>query len=404
MKRVVVTGLGAVTPLGQSVPVFWQRLCAGERGLRRISRFDPTGLRNELGGEVCNWRFDTESFGLAQAPDLATQFLLQAAREAMGDAGLEGRGTSSRPTVGAVLSTNFGGGESWEEWCRVLRGQPPAGTVPFAEFAFHTALGHLRDVFGLEGPLSLLSIACASGAAAIGYALDLIRAGEATAMLAGGHDALAPTPLSGLSTLHTITAEDIRPFSADRSGTLFGEGAAVLMLEELDHARARGAHVYAEVLGSWQNNNAYHLTAPDPGGAGMARVLESALADADLLPEQLEYINAHGTSTALNDATETQAIKRVFGDYAYRLPVSSTKSVTGHLLGAAGALEAILTIRALETGILPPTMNLMHPDPDCDLDYVPNQARAVPIRTALSNSFGFGGHNVSLIFGHYEQR
>jgi len=399
MKRVVVTGLGAVTPLGQSVPVFWQRLCAGERGLRRISRFDPTGLRNELGGEVCDWRFDTESFGLAQAPDLATQFLLQAAREAVGDAGLEGRGTSSRPTVGAVLSTNFGGGESWEEWCRVLRGQPPAGTAPFAEFAFHTALGHLRDVFGLEGPLSLLSIACASGAAAIGYALDLIRAGEATAMLAGGHDALAPTPLSGLSTLHTITAEDIRPFSADRSGTLFGEGAAVLMLEELDHARARGAHVYAEVLGSWQNNNAYHLTAPDPGGAGMARVLESALADADLLPEQLEYINAHGTGTKPHDAAETEAIKTVLGPHAYEIPVSSIKGAIAHLMGAAGAIEAVATVQTIATDVVPPTVNYREPDPECDLNIVPNVAQEASVQYAATISAGVGGSNACVVFG-----
>ncbi|MCE5239286.1 beta-ketoacyl-[acyl-carrier-protein] synthase family protein [bacterium] len=428
MKRVVVTGLGAVTPLGQSVPVFWQRLCAGERGLRRISRFDPTGLRNELGGEVCDWRFDTESFGLMQAPDLATQFLLQAAREAVGDAGLEGRGTSPRPTVGAVLSTNFGGGESWEEWCRVLRdgapftpplrgGQggdavlPPApscarsrarkggGNGPFTEFAFHTALGHLREVFGLEGPLSLLSIACASGAAAIGYALDLIRAGEATAMLAGGHDALAPTPLSGLSTLHTITAEDIRPFSADRSGTLFGEGAAVLMLEELEHARARGAHVYAEVLGSWQNNNAYHLTAPDPGGAGMARVLESALADAGLPPEQLEYINAHGTGTKPHDAAETEAIKTVLGTHAYEIPVSSIKGAIAHLMGAAGAIEAIATVQTIATDVVPPTVNYREPDPECDLNIVPNVAQEASVQYAATISAGVGGSNACVVFG-----
>ena len=399
MKRVVVTGLGVVTPLGQSVPVFWQRLCAGERGLRRISRFDPTGLRNELGGEVCDWRFDTESFGLAHAPDLATQFLLQAAREAVGDAGLERRGTSPRPTVGAVLSTNFGGGEAWEEWCRVLRGQPPAGTVPFTEFAFHTALGHLRDVFGLEGPLSLLSIACASGAAAIGYALDLIRAGAAAAMLAGGHDALAPTPLSGLSTLHTITAEDIRPFSADRSGTLFGEGAAVLVLEELEHARARGAHVYAEVLGSWQNNNAYHLTAPDPGGAGMARVLESALADAGLPPEQLEYINAHGTGTRPHDAAETEAIKTVLGPHAYEIPVSSIKGAIAHLMGAAGAIEAIATVQTIATDVVPPTVNYREPDPECDLNIVPNVAQEASVQYAATISAGVGGSNACVVFG-----
>ncbi|MBU0607173.1 MAG: beta-ketoacyl-[acyl-carrier-protein] synthase family protein, partial [Armatimonadetes bacterium] len=434
MKRVVVTGLGAVTPLGRDVPGFWQRLCAGERGLDRISRFDPTGLRNELAGEVRGWEFDAGSFGLQRSPDLATQFLLHAVREALGDASLQlrgagaaGGGPAAGPAIGAVLSTNFGGDNSWEALCEVLRGNgvpPPApslqgggngngndltppfrggqggdAVLPFTEFAFHTALGHLKHAFGLTGPLSLLSIACASGAAAIGHSLDLIRAGSVPVMLAGGHDALAPTPLSGLSTLHTITADDIRPFSADRSGTLFGEGAAVLVLEELEHAQARGARIYAEVLGSWQNNNAYHLTAPDPGGAGMTRVLRSALEDAALAPDQLDYINAHGTGTKPHDSAETEAIKAVLGAHAYDIPVSSIKGAIAHMMGAAGAIEAIATVQTIATGIVPPTVNYREPDPECDLNVVPNVAQEAAVRYAATISAGVGGSNACVVFG-----
>ncbi len=429
MRRVVVTGLGAVSPLGLNVETFWQRLIAGERGIGRITRFDPTGLRNERGGQIWDWTFCPASYGISTPPDLATQFLLQATQEALADAGLVWEAPASpcasgrlrcshcealgaRPLIGAVLSTNFGGDTSWEDFCRLLR-QDDCGnqaariqehsemcslTRAFSEFAFHTALSHIQHIFGLNGPLSLLSIACASGAAAIGYALDLIRAGEATIIVAGGHDALAPSPLSGLSTLHTITAEDIRPFSADRSGTLFGEGAAMLVLEELKHAKERGARIYAEVLGSWQNNNAFHLTAPDPGGAGMARVLRTALRDANLPPEKLDYINAHGTGTVPHDAAETEAIKAVLGPHAYEILVSSIKGAIAHLMGAAGAIEAIATIKAIETHIVPPTVNYRQADPACDLNVVPNQAQERPVQYAATISAGIGGSNACVIF------
>jgi 3-oxoacyl-(acyl-carrier-protein) synthase len=296
-----------------------------------------------------------------------------------------------------VLSTNFGGGLAWEDYCRGLSTGEPTGD--FAEFAFHSALGHLCRAFGLSGPASLLSIACASGAAAVGYALDLLRCGAADAMVAGGHDALAPTPLSGLSVLHTMTADDIRPFSADRSGTLFGEGAGILVLETLEHAQARGARVYAEVLGSWQNNNAYHLTAPDKGGAGMARVLAGALDDAALAPECLDYINAHGTGTKPHDAAETEAIKQVLGARAYEIPVSSVKGSIGHLMGAAGAVEALATVKTIETGWVPATVNYREPDPECDLDCVPNKARQAAVGYAATISAGVGGSNACVVFG-----
>ncbi|MEN6301094.1 MAG: beta-ketoacyl-[acyl-carrier-protein] synthase family protein [Armatimonadia bacterium] len=388
MNRVVVTGLGAVTPLGLDVTTFWQRLCAGERGMKRLSRFDPTGLRNENGGEINDWTFDPSAYGLQDAPDLAVQFLLHAAGEALGDAGLRGA-----PAIGAVLSTNFGGGLAWEDFCR--DGSP----LDFDDFAFHTALDCLAHAFDLTGPLSLLSIACASGAAAVGYAFDLIRAGKAEAMLAGGHDVLSPSPLSGLSVLHTITAEDIRPFSADRSGTMFGEGAALLVLESLDSARARGAGIYAEVLGSWQNNNAYHLTAPDKGGAGMARVLGGALNDAQLDAAKLDHINAHGTGTKPHDVAETEAIKSVLGGHAYEIPVCSIKGAIAHLMGAAGAVEALACVKTIETGMVPPTVNYREQDPECDLDYVPNEAREDTVRYAATISAGVGGSNACVVFG-----
>ena len=397
MNRVVVTGLGAVTPLGHEVKTFWSRLIAGERGLKRLTRFDPTGLRNEIGGEVWDWQFEPGAFGLTIAPDLATQFLLQAAREALADAALSEGPASGGPAIGAVLSTNFGGAIAWEDYCRGYFAGAP--TEDFAEFAFQSALGHLRRTFGLEGPLSLLSIACASGAAAIGSAADLIRDGKAAVMLAGGHDTLSPTPLSGLSTLHTITADDIRPFSADRSGTLFGEGAALLVLESLDHAQQRGARIYAEVLGSWQNNNAYHLTAPDKGGAGMARVLGGALDDARLPAERLDYINAHGTGTKPHDAAETEAIKHVLGPHAYEIPVTSIKGSIAHLMGAAGAIEAVATVKTIETGNIPPTLNYREADPECDLDYVPNEGREGVVRYAATISAGVGGSNACVVFG-----
>ncbi len=418
MKRAVITGLGAVTPLGLNVPEFWRRLLAGERGLRKITRFDASGLRNDLAGEISEWRFDPAEYGLAQEPDRATQFLLAAAREAWeGSAllpgttgvspvapqdgcrcrdGRDARRTGSR--VGAVLSSNFGGAEAWEEYAHSLR-EPPVDAEMLHEFRFDTAAEYLGRLIPLSGPVMCLSIACASGAAAIGMAADIIKAGDAEVMLAGGHDCLAPSHLAGLSVLHTITAEDIRPFSKHRSGTLFSEGAGMVVVEELEHARARGARPVAEVLGSWQNNNAFHITAPDEGGAGMQRVLRRALEEAGIAPEQVDYINAHGTGTEHHDPAETEAIKAVLGSHAYQTPVSSIKGALGHLMGAAGAVEIIATALALRDGVLPPTVNLDECDPDCDLDYVPNVAREQQIQHAVSISAGIGGSNAVVVLG-----
>lgn len=385
-----------MTPLGSCVSDFWDGLIRNRRALGRITRFDPTGLRNEKAGEVRDWSFVPPEFGLADAPDLATQFLLVAAREATCDAELT-LPVPDPTRAGAVLSTNFGGSSSWEAFVESwLAGQ--TNPEAFEEFAFDTALDHLFTCFGLAGPGSLLSIACASGAAAVGSAFDLIRYGRADVMLCGGHDALARSPLAGLSVLRTITPDDILPFSANRSGTLFGEGAAILVLEALEHAADRGAAAYCEVVGSWQNNNAYHLTAPDPGGNGMIRVLAEALADGGVDPAEVDYINAHGTGTEYHDPEETHAIKTVLGPHAYQIAVSSIKGAIGHLMGAAGAAEAVATVKALQTGIVPPTLNDGVADPEMDLDFVVNQSRHHPTHCAATISAGVGGSNACVVF------
>jgi len=393
-RHAVITGLGAVTCLGHDVPALWDGLVAGRSGIDRITRFDPTGLRNERGGQVRDWRFAPDEFDLDAAPDEATQFLLVAAREAWRDAGLGSRADLDR--VGAIASTNFGGGPSWEEYVRRSVAQQPTGRT-FAEFAFATGLAYLARTFGLQGPTTLLSIACASGTAALGCALDWVRAGRADVVLAAGHDVLAPTVLAGLSILGTMTKEEIRPFSATRSGTLFGEGAGVLVVEAPHHAAARGARVYAELLGSCQTNNAYHMTAPDKGARGMIRVLSNALADAGVEPRAVDYINAHGTGTKPHDPEETHAIKAVLGERAAQIPVSSIKAAVAHTMGAAGAVEAIATVKALAEGVIPPTLNYEEPDPECDLDYVPNQARRQAIGCAASISAGIGGSNACVV-------
>lgn len=394
-RRVVVTGLGAVTPLGDNVGGFWQRLVKGERGIKPITKFDPTGLRNEKAGEVSPWEFHCDEFGMAREPDEATQFLLAAARQAIRDADL---GAEQLSQAGAIIATNFGGAMSWERFVDSIVNET-AQPHHFAEFRFDTALSHLRDCWSLNGPSSLLSIACASGTVAVGYGFDLIRCGQADIMLTGGHDTLAPSHLAGLSVLHTITAEDIRPFSKNRSGTLFGEGAGAMILEEYDAAQARGAHLYCEVLGWAQNNNAYHITAPDKGGAGISRVLQTALANAQVDSSTIDYINAHGTGTEYHDPAETQAIKAILGAHAYQIGVSSIKGAIGHLMGAAGVVEAIATVKTLQDQVLPPTVNYEESDPECDLDYVPNQARRGSVSCAATISAGIGGSNACVILG-----
>ncbi len=393
--RVVITGMGIVSCLGTGLKAFWNGLISNKSGIAPLTKFDPTGLRNDKAGQVRDWAFDPAASGMDAPPDEATQFLLAAAHEAISNAGLTD-GSHDPRRAGMFLSTNFGGGMSWEEHVhRRLESLPT--NASFREAAFHTPLTHLARVFSFRGPASLLSIACASGTAAIGCALEAIRHDRADVMLAAGHDSLSPSCLAGLSILATMTREEIRPFSANRSGTLFGEGAAVLVLESLEHAQARGAEPLAEVLGSWQTNNAYHLTAPDKGARGMIRVLAEAIADAGVAADEIDYVNAHGTGTEAHDPEETHAIKTVLGERAYEIPVSSIKAAVAHMMGAAGAAEAIATVQAIRTGVVPPTLNYQERDEECDLDYVPNEARSVPVSCAASISAGVGGSNACVV-------
>jgi 3-oxoacyl-[acyl-carrier-protein] synthase II len=403
-NRIVVTGLGAVTPFGPTCDTLWQGLLSGQRALSELTKFDPTGLRNTKAGQIHDWQFAAADFSLERTPDEAVQFLLVAAAEAISDAGLSEQlqsGAPVHPQAGTVLATNFGGGASWEEYMSGLLDRQPSPDR-FADFSFHTAISDLCHAFALGGPCSQLSMACASGTAAIGLAAEMIRDGQVEMMLVGGYDALAPSPLSGLSLLRTITDDDLRPFSANRSGTLFGEGAGVLLLESLEHARKRGARCYCEVLGAWQNNNAYHLTAPDAGGAGMARVLAGALHKASVATEQIQHINAHGTGTEYHDVAETEAIKSVLGAAAYDATVVSIKGALSHLMGAAGAVEGLVAALSIYHQKVPPTTNYSEPDPACDLDYVTEGCRDQNIQYAASISAGIGGDNSCVILGRLD--
>jgi len=397
-RRAVITGMGVVSCLGHDLDAFWRGLIQNHNGIGPIDRFETEGLRNDLAGQVRDWTFTPADFDLDEPPDLATQFLLTAAFEAVRASGLSLRSGGFSEGVGAVLASNFGGAPSWEGYVAgLLEGEVDPDL--FSKFGFHSGLEHLATCFGLGGPVDLLSVACASGTAAVGAAADVIRLGRADVMLAGGFDALAPTPLAGLSVLHTITAEHIRPFSADRSGTIFGEGAAVLVIEDYETAMQRGATIHVEVLGWAENSNAYHLTAPDNEGAGMTRVVQDALNDAGVGGETIDYVNAHGTGTVPHDPAETSAVKAVLGDHAYDMPMSSIKAAVGHMMGAAGSAETITTAKAITDGVLPPTLNYREPDPECDLDYVPNESRPGEVGRALSISAGIGGNNACVVLG-----
>ena len=406
MRRVVITGMGVVSCLGNEVEAVWRAVAAGRSGLAPMARWDPAGLRNPRMGEVKDFPWDDEH-------DEAGQFALHAAGQALGAAGLltEGlpvpplaqhweRGPGGEgPSIGLVSSTNFGGAASWDQYLASLQeGYVDAEIAElFREFTFGRTAELLVERFGLTGPVRVLSLSCSSGTAALGQGLDLIRLGKAPAVLCEGHDSLAYSSMAGLSILRTITNEEIRPFDARRSGTIFGEGSAALVLEDLEHAQARGATILAEVLGYAVNNNTYHLTAPDKEGEGIVAVLREALRDAGVTGEEIDYVNAHGTGTAYFDVTETKAVKTVLGDRAYQIPMSSIKPAVGHMMAAAGSVEALITVCALRDGLAPPTLNLEQPDPECDLNYVPGAARQAEMRTALSISSGIGGNNAAVV-------
>ena len=384
MKTVVVTGLGAICCLGKTVAEFWTAVCDGLYGIRPLTRFDTSRHIIKHGGEVLN-------FSAPPDTDLATAFALAAAQQAVDDAALKGGG-SDPSRAGLVLGTNFGAMAAAE---RLFQSQDAAdqAAITFQETSRLVARAH-----GFRGAVSSLSLSCASGNAAIGYALDAIRAGWADVMLAGGYDAISEYVWTGLEALRTMTTEKVRPFDKNRSQTIFSEGAAVLVLEDAEHARRRGAKVLCEVAGHALNNNAYHMAHPDPGGEQMAQVMRLALEDARMSPQEIDHINSHGTGTKLNDVAETQAIKTVFGKRAYEIPVNSIKSSVGHVMGAASAVEAVASVLTLRDGVIPPTINYETPDPECDLNYVPNKKLVTPVKAVLSNSAGIGGCNSVVIF------
>ncbi|MCD6302673.1 MAG: beta-ketoacyl-ACP synthase II [Anaerolineae bacterium] len=409
--RVVVTGMGAVSPLGNDLPTSWSAAVAGKSGITRITRFDPDGYRSQIAGEVKNLdpnqHFDRRD---ARRMDPVLWYALIAGREAVADAGLSTPMADS-DRVGVIVASGIGGLTTTSKQVEVLLKRGPDRVSPFLVPMIlpDAAASRIAIEFGLRGPNMAVTSACASGTNAIGEAYAMIRRGIADAMLCGGSEAgIVPIALAGFSAMRALSERNddplaaSRPFDKDRDGFVIAEGAAILVLEALDHARARGARIYGELVGYGSTDDAYHIAAPLDNGAEAARCMRLALAEAGLTPEDVDYINAHGTSTPLNDVTETHAIRAALGDAADDVAVSSTKSVTGHLLGAAGALEAAFTLKALQEGVLPPTMNLDEPDPECDLDYVPNVAREADVKVALSNSFGFGGHNACLAFRRWE--
>jgi 3-oxoacyl-[acyl-carrier-protein] synthase II len=405
--RVVVTGLGAVTPLGNSVPEYWRAIREGRSGVGPITRFDPKRLDCRIAAEVKG--FDPlkviEKKELKKL-DLFIQYAIAAGVEAVEDATIDF--SQVDPTkAGALIGSGIGGILSILEWHRVLLEKGPNRVSPFfvPSLIVNMASGQLSIRYKLKGPNSSVVTACATGNHAIGDAFRIIQRGEADLMVAGGSEAIIDElPIGGFAQMKALSTRNdeptraSRPFDADRDGFVPGEGAGVVVLENLELARRRGARIYAELVGYGMTADAYHMTAPDPDGDGAIRAMAGALRDAGLRPEDVGYVNAHGTSTPYNDRTETLAIKHVFGEHARRLAVSSTKSMTGHLLGAAGGIETIVTVLALQQGILPPTINYETPDPECDLDYVPNEARKVQVDAAISNGFGFGGTNATLAF------
>ena len=410
MRRVAVTGLGAITPVGNTAPETWRAAVEGTSGIDFISAFDADGLPVRVAAEVK----DFDPTGLAGPKELRrldrnVLLALAAGKEAVADANLNGYDPMR---VGIVFGSAIGGFIGIMKEGEVMRDRGPDRVSPYfiPNVLVDAASGQLAITLGIRGPNYAPVSACATGSHAVGEGAEIIRRGDADAILAGGTEAcIHPLILAGFTAMRGLAAEEedppraSRPFDATRAGFVMGEGACVLVLEELEAALARGAKVYAEVLGYGTSNDAYHMAAPEPGAEGVAEMMRSALARAGVEPERVGYINAHGTSTPLGDAAETKAIKDVFGGHAYELAVSSTKSVMGHCFGAAGAIEALMCVKAVEEGVLPPTINYRNPDPACDLDYVPNEAREADVEVALSNAMGLGGHNACVLVGRVSE-
>ncbi len=405
-RRVVVTGLGLITPLGTGVEKAWKALCDGKSGIVRITRFDPTGYPCQIAGEVTD--FDPACYiekKEIKKMDTFIHFAVGASQMAVDDAGLKVT-EENADRVGVYIGAGIGGLPGIEHYHNILQQKGPDRVSPFfiPMVIINLASGQAAIRLGAKGPNSCAVTACATGNNCIGDAFRIIQRGEADVMLAGGTEAaLTPLCVAGFAAARALSrrnndpARASRPFDRGRDGFVLGEGAGVLVLEELETARRRGARIYCELVGYAMNSDAYHITAPPDDGEGAVRCMELAIKDAGVSKDEIGYINAHATST-MADAIETKAIKKVFGERAYRIPISSTKSMTGHLLGAAGGVEAVFSVLVMHRGVVPPTINLEHPDPECDLDYVPGRSREATVRVALSNSFGFGGVNACLLF------
>jgi len=410
-KRIVVTGIGVISPVGVGKTNYWNSLVSGVSGIGRISHFDPTGFDVQIAAEVkgfdvTNWIDRKES----RRMDRFVHFGVAAALDAIEDAGLKITPANAE-RVGVLVGSGIGGLQTLEDQVKVLIQNGPSKISPFLipMMIADMASGHISIITGAKGPNSTVVTACATGAHALGDSLEIIRRGAADVMICGGTEAaVTQIGVAGFGNMKAMTSKyndnptkASRPFEAGRDGFVIGEGAGVVVLESLEHAEARGAHIYCELGGYGMSGDAYHMTQPAAGGEGVARAMIAALKDADVQPEMVGYINAHGTSTPLNDKNETAALRTVFGEHAYKLAVSSTKSMTGHLLGGAGGIEAIAAALAIHSGVLPPTINYDNPDPDCDLDYIPNVARNQQVDVAVSNNSGFGGHNAVIVMKRY---
>lgn len=411
-RRVVVTGLGVVSSLGISINEFWNNIINGKSGISKITKLDISEFTSQIGAEIKN--FNPEEYINAKEVKrlaLFTQYAIFAANKALADSGLE-INEKNTEKAGVLIGSGIGGIEVLEEQIERLVTKGPKRVSPFfiPMMISNMASGHVSIYTGAKGPNSNSVTACASGTSAIGEASEMIKRRDADIMIAGGTEAaIASSAIAGFANMKALTTRNdeptkaSRPFDAERDGFIIGEGSGVVILEELKSARARGAKIYAEIIGYGSSGDAHHMTQPDPSGDGAARAMQMAINKAGINYKQLDYINAHGTSTPLNDKYETIGIKKVFKDHAYDLMISSTKSMTGHLLGAAGGVEAVICAKTLEEGIIPPTINYNIPDPDCDLDYVPNEARkSTDLKYIMSNSFGFGGQNACLVMSKYE--
>ncbi len=410
-ERVVITGVGAITPLGLDIASTWAGMIAGRSGIGPITRFDASEMDSRIAGEVHGFDPDTQLTSReARRLDRYCQFALIAAREAMADSGLV-IDESNSENVGVLMGSGIGGIATLSEQLEVLRTKGPRRVSPFLipMFIIDLSAGQIAIATGARGPNFGIVSACATSGHSLGEAAEIIKRGDAIAMIAGGSEAgVVPIGVAGfasekaLSTRNDEPTRASRPFDAERDGFVIAEGGGAVILEAESYALARGAHIYGELAGYGLSDDAFHITSPPEGGEGAARAMRMALRKAGIDPTEVDYINAHGTSTLPNDRIETAAMKTVLGDHARRIPISSTKSMTGHMLGAAAVVEAIVCVKAIQHGVVPPTINYEHPDPDCDLDYVPNTARDHTVHVALSNSFGFGGHNVSLVIRRYD--